>query len=90
MSRTAKEAIYDEQISPLMEQILTICKDNKIAMLADFALGKDPEADDAELKCTSGLLADEHEPTPEMIKAWSMIQPRQASFMAFTITTEPK
>ena len=33
-----KEEIYDEQINPLMAQIINICKVNKIAMIADFAL----------------------------------------------------
>lgn len=30
------EAIYDEQISPLMKQIIAICKEHKIPMFATF------------------------------------------------------
>ena len=31
-----KEKIYDEQIFPLMEEIIAICKENKIPMFAEF------------------------------------------------------
>lgn len=50
-----KEQIYDDQISPLMRQIIQICKDNGIAMMADFAI---PTDEDDGLRCTS-LLPDE-------------------------------
>jgi len=33
-----KEQIYDEKISPLMTQIIQICKENDIKMVADFYL----------------------------------------------------
>lgn len=47
-----KEQIYDSQINPLMAQMLEICKANKIAMLATFAL---PTPEDVDLCCTSQL-----------------------------------
>lgn len=50
-----KEEIYDEEISPLMAQILDICKTHKIGMVASFAL---PTSDDAALRCTSALTED--------------------------------
>lgn len=50
-----KEEIYDSQISPLMGQIIQICKANCIAMMADFAIPT--EADDG-LRCTT-ILPDE-------------------------------
>lgn len=31
------EAVYDEQISPLMQQIIEICKQHKMPMLCSFA-----------------------------------------------------
>jgi len=31
-----KENIYDEQIAPLMKQIIEICKKEEIPMIADF------------------------------------------------------
>lgn len=66
---TAKEAIYDAQISPLMTQIIDICKENKIPMLADFGLGFSEEESAKQLKCTTVLLAEDSEPSPEQIRA---------------------
>jgi hypothetical protein len=54
-----KEQIYDEQISPLMAEIIKICKEHKIAMLMNF---RTPNDDDPDLYCTTFLLADEYEP----------------------------
>jgi hypothetical protein len=33
-----KEQIYDEQINPLLQQIINICQKHGIAMIADFAI----------------------------------------------------
>lgn len=54
-----KETIYDEQIAPLMDQIIAICKDNQIAMLASFSI---PTDERPTLAVTTALLADEYEP----------------------------
>lgn len=37
--RTAKEVVYDEQISPLMMQIIAICQASGIAMVMQFDIG---------------------------------------------------
>jgi len=50
-----KEQVYDEQISPLMLQIIDICQKRGIAMLATFAI---PTPEDDGLQCTS-ILPDE-------------------------------
>jgi hypothetical protein len=50
-----KEKIYDERINPLMAQIIELCKQNGIAMVASFAI---PNDEDDSLRCTSHL-ADE-------------------------------
>lgn len=54
-----KEEVYDDQISPLMQQIITICKDNGIAMIASFNIAHDGEGPNGEdcshLTCTSHL-----------------------------------
>lgn len=84
---TTKEAVYDEQIYPLMERVIEICKANKIPLIFDVALGFEREDDDSQLKCTSVLLPDDFEPTEEMLRAWECIRPRRASFAAFTITS---
>lgn len=68
-----KEQIYDEKISPLMEQIIAVCREHKIAMLAHFAIPA--EADDT-LSCTTHL-PDESGSLPEPIRsAVRIIKPR--------------
>ena len=41
------EKIYDEQIYPLMEKIINICKENRMPFACQFAI------DDADAVCTS-------------------------------------
>lgn len=57
-----KEQIYDDQINPLMKQIIQICRENHIAMICSFAI---PTPDDADLFCSSRV-PDEtgHLPSP--------------------------
>lgn len=52
MTAINKETVYDEQISPLMAQIIDICEKNGIAMLATFDI---PTPEDSGLCCTSVL-----------------------------------
>lgn len=75
-----KEQIYDEQVAPLMKQVLSVCKEHKIAMVAQFAV---PTEDDPDLLCTSALLDDQYEPHPHMIAALRVLKP---SPQAFSIT----
>ena len=86
MARTTKEAAYDKHISPLMAKIIALCKQYKINMLADFALGIDP-VEDQDLFCTTCLPIDDDD---EIGKA-RMIRGKQAllgepKLFAFTIT----
>ena len=78
----SKETVYDEQINPLMAKILAICREHKIAMLADFSLGED-------LHCTSAMLADKFEPSREQLRAYDLIRPKNAFAMAITEETKP-
>lgn len=50
-----EEAIYDEQIAPLMTQIIAICKEHRIPMVAQFVYGN--TAEDVALLCTTSLPA---------------------------------
>ncbi|QZA52633.1 hypothetical protein [Pseudomonas sp. 2hn] len=54
-----KEQIYDSQVSPLMQQVIQIARDNGIAMIASFAIGHGdggPNGEDAtELTVTTHL-----------------------------------
>ncbi|MCA8048054.1 hypothetical protein [Burkholderia arboris] len=58
MTTATKEQIYDEQISPLMTQIIAICKEHKIPILASFFT---PGDDDPELAVTTALLGNGYE-----------------------------
>ena len=69
-----KEQIYDEKINPLMGQIIAICQEYKIAMLADFSI---PNEEDAGLNCTSALVGKEYNPPEDMVEAWKLLRPRR-------------
>lgn len=47
-----KEQIYDEQIAPLLTQIIEICQQNGIAMVASFDIAHEGAPG---LRCTSHL-----------------------------------
>jgi len=85
MAKT-KESVYDDQIYPLMAEIIRICKEHRIAMVASFALGNDESAG-TELVCSTALLADEYSPPRAFLDALSALK-RPPSFIAATITTE--
>lgn len=55
MSARTKEQVYDDEIAPLMAQIIAVCNDHKIAVVAQFHV---PNADDAGLVCSTVLLQD--------------------------------
>jgi hypothetical protein len=57
-----KEQIYDEQISPLMTQIIAICNRHKIANVLTFSLDSDEG-----LACTTCNINDDTDP-PEVFK----------------------
>lgn len=86
--RTELERVYDDQISPLMTQIIAICKEHKMPMLADFWIGFDEEVEE-DLKCTTALLSDGFNPPENMLKALRILR-TPPTFMAFTVTTSPK
>lgn len=79
----SKEQVYDEKIFPLMGEVIRICKEHKIAMLADFAL------DDVDLHCTTALLADEFGPSEEQIHAYRLFKPKKSLAVAITEETKP-
>jgi len=78
-----KEAIYDEKIAPLMTQILAICQEAKIPMIADFGLGDD-------LHCTSALLDEAWEPSPGQVRAFEALRPKPGIIFAITSVREEK
>ena len=54
-----KEQIYDEKVSPLMTEIIKICKENDITMLASFSI---PTEEHEDLGCTTALLDNPDDP----------------------------
>jgi hypothetical protein len=89
-----KERIYDEQISPLMMQIIALCKEHKINAFADFSLGleadEDAERFDEPLFCTTALPVDEADEVGcARVNRLRKEATRRSDFAAFTITTGP-
>lgn len=79
-----KEQIYDEKISPLMAQILEICKTNHIAMIATFSIPT-PEVND--LRCTSAVLEEACDPPTDLLTAFKIIKPREPRLSPVMIKT---
>jgi len=74
-----KEQIYDAEIFPLMEKIQDICKENKIPMLATFAL-------DDGLQCTSAYLEPAWNTPRSMENAFlALYKNNPSAFQMFTV-----
>ena len=74
-----KEQVYDDQINPLMAQIIAICKEHKIAFIANFRLDED-------LACTSADLRDSHQPSNAQLRALAILNPQSVFAMARRIS----
>lgn len=78
------EKVYDEQISPLMEQIIKICQENEIPMLCTFQYG--PESEEGSVPfCTTLLVG--FEGTDEAIKNAYRALNKPTGMLAMTFTT---
>jgi len=79
-----KEEIYDEEISPLMSQIIGICKTHKIANICSFSLDLDEG-----LCCTTAMVSDEFAPPGKFIECINILNPQNTpSPMLLTVTDE--
>lgn len=67
-----KEQIHDEQISPLIDQIVAICEEHKIAMISSFHLGTDGAA--GELLCTTAMTGGDFPVVPPFLAASTIIE----------------
>jgi len=76
------ESVYDDEIAPLMTQILAICKRERLPMFASFAYHFDHE--DGHSFCTSHLNWPERD-VRQFRAAENEVRNRH-SFMAMTIT----
>ena len=64
--KSDKEKIYDEQISPLMSQIIEICKEHKIPLFANFGFDPVPHIEDEKGRypadsCNTCLIGEEYD-----------------------------
>lgn len=86
----SKEQHYDDLISPLMAQVIALCKEHKINMAATFALDHNDEGQP--LYCTTILDADKaDEPGMKRIRGCRAVMYPQAKVYAFmTISGEAK
>lgn len=72
----SKEQAYDEKISPLMAQIIAICKEHQIPLLATFNLQND---DEDVMNCTTALLDEAWDVPKKMLEAYRCIYPPERS-----------
>lgn len=70
-----KEDIYDEQIKPLMHKIYDICKENRIAMLAQFSIPGANDPAQNTLQVMTSLLEDDCDPPQTMLNALEALRP---------------
>lgn len=86
MSKGPRETAYDDKIYPLMTQIIAICKEHDIPLLASFELDPDEEA--GPMLCTTivpgkGFESGSHR------QAAAILQPRPLLAFAETTVTNP-
>lgn len=81
-----KEAVYDEKINPLIAEIIKVCKENQIHMLASFYLRED-NGEDGDLYCTSHVY-DEQAHSDILFECNARIYRRRKPFFAAAIITK--
>lgn len=89
MEQWTKEDVYDEQIAPLMAQIIAICKEHRIPLVAQFNYAATDE--DGPSFCTtiipaSALDRDDDGQSQRMAR----VAKPPPSFMALTVMSGPK
>jgi hypothetical protein len=81
----SKEDIYDEQISPLVKKILTVCKEHQIPMVMTFCIPRDDDDPNNPLQSTSAYV-DASWGTPEKyVKALEIIRPSKTTVSYSTV-----
>lgn len=85
MNAVTKEQIYDEQISPLMTQIIKVCKEHKIPIVASFFT---PGDDDPELAVTTALLGNGFEAPNNFSNALRELRPELFGGAPLMLRTE--
>lgn len=88
-NRGPKERAYDEQINPLMAQIIAIAREHKINMFATLSLDY-PEGSEVPLTCNTGIARPEHgdEVGSRRVAECARIVRGRPDFAVTTIVTE--
>lgn len=81
------EAVYDAEISPLMTQIIKICRANNIPMIASFQYEQAGVSERGAGFCTTRIACKNESKT--FHNAMDLLMQREPDFFAFTIT-KPK
>ena len=88
-----KEQVYDEQISPLMQQIIAVARQHGIAMVASFDIGHDGEGPNGEdcshLTCNTLLPDGNGESNPVFAQANALIRRHACPAPMMVTTTKP-
>lgn len=79
-----KESAYDQEIAPLMEQIIEACKRNDIPMVASFCYG---QADDGVEDFCTTFIPQRNGWSPDSFKDCRKMLLKGPVLMAFTVTT---
>ena len=79
-AKRTREQVYDAEISPLVAQIIAICKRDKIPMIANFNL--DHEGDG--LQCTTNIFGDDWPLTDGMRTAYHAMKPQESTVAMIT------
>jgi hypothetical protein len=82
-----EESAYDEKIAPLMKQIIAICKEHRIPLIASFQYQTTDEHGDA--YCTTTLPFDGRT-GEKLTRAMSVMRVERPIVLAETITTDPE
>jgi hypothetical protein len=82
-----KENVYDEQISPLMTKIISICKEHRIPMCAIFQYSDD-EGENGPGHCTTALVF-EGVAKDKIVQVAKAIRPQRPVCIAETHITNP-
>lgn len=83
-----KETVYDSHISPLVTQIIQLCKDHKINAFLTFALDKNEQ--DKVMRCTTSLPSldpDDEEGKELICKLFDITKPKEPIVFAYSIIT---
>lgn len=80
-----KEEAHDAKISPLMTEIIAICREHGIAMVASYAI---PTEEDESLRCTTLLPDGEGKPDTACQEAYNLIRRGTQTVSPMMLTTQ--